>query len=74
MAVQLKIDYETLVQLVEQLPAPKRRELLLRLLKSPEASTAVERLALFDELVVDLGPVQPDYSDRREDWYGEDER
>ena len=74
MAVQLKIDYETLVELVEQLPASARRDLLMRLLKSPQSSTAAERLALLDQLVVDLGPVQPGYSDRRADWYGEDER
>jgi hypothetical protein len=76
MAVQLDISYETLVSLVEKLPNEQQHDLLLRLLvkSKNEPLTVDDRLALLDSMVVDLGPVLPGYSDRREDWYGDDGR
>jgi hypothetical protein len=64
------------VSLVEKLPNEQQRDLLLRLLdKTKNQPLSVdERLALLDSMVVDLGPVLPGYSDRREDWYGDDGR
>lgn len=29
-----------------------------------------ERLRLFESMITDLGPVSPEFSFRREDWYG----
>ena len=76
MAVQLEIHYETLMSLVDQLPEEDRHNLLMHLLTEAKAQhlTSAQRLALFDTMTVDLGTVSPNYSDRREDWYGNDER
>ncbi len=76
MAVQLDIPYETLLVLVEQLPEEQQHDLLRRLLdKARTHSFSVDdRLALLEALTVDLGAVSSSYSDRREDWYGDDGR
>jgi hypothetical protein len=36
--------------------------------------TRDERKVLFESMSLDLGAISPDYSDRREDWYGDDQR
>ena len=76
MAVQLDIPYETLVALVEQLSDEQQQDLLHRLLDKARTRqrSKNERLALLESLTIDLGAVSPDYSDRREDWHGDDGR
>jgi hypothetical protein len=76
MAVKLNITYETLVELVEQLPSDQRQALLARLLEKTKTRplNVDERKALFESMIVDLGAVSAQYSDRREDWYGDDGR
>ena len=76
MAVQLNIPYETLLELVEQLPSDKQQDLLVRLLEKTKTRplNKDERKALFESMTVDLGAVSAQYSDRREDWYDEDGR
>lgn len=76
MAVQLNIPYETLVELVEQLPPEQQRNLALRLLdkKKERALSKAEWKAAFESMTVDVGEVLPGYSDRREDWYDDDGR
>lgn len=51
MAVQLTIPYETLVELVEQLPDAKRDDLIDRLLSGRKAASMsqAERLAAYHE-------------------------
>jgi hypothetical protein len=43
-----------------------------RVVELAEQLTAEETEALLDAAVVDLGPVAPDFSFRREDWYGDE--
>jgi hypothetical protein len=76
MAVQLNIPYETLVELVEQLPPEQQQDLAMRLLdkKKDHALSKAEWKALFESMTLDLGEVLPGYSDRREDWYDADGR
>jgi hypothetical protein len=71
-----EVTYEEVVRLAEQLTAVEQEALLEHLQKIAQHRqlTVEERKALFESLVTDLGPVSPDYSDRREDWYGDDER
>lgn len=75
MAVQLNIPYETLVELVEQLPAEQQQDLLVRLLdKAKNRSLSVEeKKALFHASILSV-PVNEAPSVRREDWYGDDGR
>lgn len=70
MAVQLNIPYETLVALIEQLPAQQRQELLVRLLKTTETRhlSQQEKQALFRASILSV-PVNEAPSIRREDWY-----
>jgi hypothetical protein len=76
MAVQLSIDYEQVVALVEQLSPEQQTDLLTRLLEKSKMRqlTSQERKALLESITIDLGAVLPGYSDRREDWYGDDGR
>ena len=70
------ITYEEVVRLAEQLAPLEQVALIdhLQLIAQRRRLTIKERKALFETLVIDLGPVSPDFSDRREDWYGDDER
>ncbi len=70
------VSYSEVVKLVDQLTPQEQRALFAYLQERAHYRqlTAQERTALFDSLIVDLGPVSPDFSDRREDWYGDDER
>jgi hypothetical protein len=76
MTVQLPIPYETLIELVDQLPEDQKEKLVQHLLKKKEERelSIEEKLALLDSMVVSVGAILPGYSDRREDWYGDDGR
>jgi hypothetical protein len=71
MAVQLNIPYEKLIELVQQLPKEQRENLLHILSEQPKE---LSRRDVFRSMSLDLGAVQPEYTDRREDWYGDDGR
>lgn len=76
MALNLSIEYENLVELVEQLSEAQQQDLLMRLLEKANARqlSKEEKRALLDSMALDLGEVSSDYSDRRADWYGDDGR
>ena len=74
MAVQLTIPYETLVELVEQLPNAQQEALLARLSqRNSLRMTAEERIRLFNEAAIDA-EINEAPSIRREDWYDDDGR
>ncbi len=75
MAVRLNIPYETLVELVEQLPSDKQQDLLVRLLEKSKTRrlSKEERKALFHASILNI-PVKEAPSVRREDWYDDDGR
>lgn len=75
MAVQLTIPYETLVELVEQLPPEQQENLLQRILTGKRASnlTRSERVAAYRASIMSV-PLREEPSIRREDWYGDDGR
>lgn len=75
MGVQLTIDYEQVVELVEQLSAEQQRKLIARLLRQPPQRplTAAERIQLFDAAKLHQ-PVNEAPSVRRQDWYDDDGR
>ena len=75
MAVQLEIEYEKLIELVEQLPPDKQQELLARLLEKAKTRqlSKEEKKALFHASILTV-PVNEEPSVRREDWYGDDGR
>jgi hypothetical protein len=68
------VSYEEVVRLAEQLTAVEQDALLEHLQKIAQHRqlTVEERKALLEAAVVDLGPVSPDFSFRREDWYGDE--
>ncbi len=76
MAVQLSIPYETLVELVDQLDAEQKRQLVAHLSEGAQSRklTAEEKIAISRLMTLNLGPISPNFSDRREDWYGDDGR
>lgn len=76
MAVQLTIDYEQLVELVEQLSEEQQKELIGRLLTQRAQQrplTAEEKIQLFDAAKIH-NAVNITPSIRREDWCGDDGR
>ena len=75
MAVQLNIPYETLIELVEQLPDEQQQTLLERLLekKKERPLSTEEKINLLDAAKLSI-PVKNNPSIRREDWYGDDGR
>lgn len=74
MVVKLNIPYETLIELVEQLPAEQQDDLLKRLSRRGEQPlTVADKLRLLNEVAVDV-PINEAPSIRREDWYGDDGR
>lgn len=70
------ITYAEVVKFAEQLPPHELNALIEHLeeLARQRQLTVEERLALFKSMTVDLGPVSPNFSDKRADWYGDDER
>lgn len=76
MDVKLTISYEQLRQLIRQLPATQRRELLVEIADDPETSTPLtpdEKKAIYHAAILTV-PVNEAPSIRREDWYGDDGR
>jgi hypothetical protein len=74
-AVQLPITYETLVEMVEQLPREQQLDLMRRLQARAflQPLTSEEKLKLLRTAQVDV-TVNQEPSPRREDWYGDDGR
>ena len=74
--VQLNLSYDTVMNLVEQLPFEEQKSLLFHLLDKAKNHQLdnEERKKLFHSMIVDLGKVSPEYSDRREDWYDDEGR
>lgn len=76
MAVQLKVDYEQLAELVEQLPEEQQTHLIVRLLTQRAAQrplTAEEKIQLLEAAQLS-NPVNEPPSPRREDGYGDEGR
>jgi hypothetical protein len=75
MTVQLPIPYETLVTLIDQLPAQQQQDLLVHLLDKAKTRqlSKEEKRALFHASILDI-PVNEEPSIRREDWYDDDAR
>lgn len=75
MAVQLKIPYETVLNLVEQLPQEQKHELLKRLQEHTRKRdlTADEKIKLLRSIQFDV-KIKEEPSIRREDWYDDDGR
>jgi len=74
MAVQLTIPYETLVELIEQLPEAEQDDLLERLTRRKQQPlTAEEWIQEFNAAVLSV-EVNEAPSIRREDWYDDDGR
>lgn len=75
MAVQLTIPYETLVELVEQLPPEQQENLLQRIRTGKRANnlTRSERVAAYHTSIMNV-PLREEPSIRREDWYDDDGR
>lgn len=76
MTIQLNIEYETLLELVDQLSDEKRAELMEYLLQKSKSQslTIAEKKVIWESMVVDVGGILPGYSDRREDMYDNDGR
>ena len=76
MAVQLKIPYDTLRDLVKQLPSDERDHLLSELLQDVAGQRPLnkeEKLALLNAMKL-RHKVREAPSIRREDWYDDDGR
>lgn len=74
--VQLQLDFEQVVDLVEQLPEYQRKQLITRLLPEPIVQSKLsleEKLRRLDEAILD-NPVLENPSPRREDWYDDEGR
>jgi len=73
MTVQLPISYQTLVSLVEQLPAEQQQDLLHRLQEKAkqQALSKQEWSALFDSIKIDT-PIGEGFSLDRKDWYDDE--
>ena len=76
MAVQLTIEFDKLVELVDQLPIEQRLNLIQHLAQNTNSRvlTPHEKIELLNSTVHDLGAVPIDFSFSREDWYGDDGR
>jgi hypothetical protein len=74
-SVQLQINYETLVELVEQLPESQQQDLVHHLLKkAPHIPlTTQEKMSLLRSAQLDV-PINEEPPIRREDGYGDDGR
>ena len=75
MAVQLNIPYETLVELVEQLPDEQQQDLVRRLQTraAHRELTAEEKMRRLRAAQIHAD-VKEEPSPRREDWYDDGER
>jgi len=70
------ISYETLVELVKQLPKDQKQQLIDEVLHAkPPELTAEEKIAALKRMRIDTPLVEGfEFSDRREDWYDDDGR
>lgn len=76
MFAQIQVDYEQIIDLVEQLPEAQQNELIGRILTQRAKTrplTAEEKIRLLETIQIDT-PLKTQPSIRREDWYGEDGR
>ena len=76
MALHLPIQYEQLVELVEQLSDEQQRDLIKRLLSHQAQQrplTVEEKLRLLDAVQLDVAIIE-EPSVRRVDWYGDNGR
>lgn len=76
MVMQLKVNYEQVIELVEQLSEEQQKALIVHLLTERAAKrplTAEEKIQLLDAAKLNH-PVNQNPSPRREDWYGDDGR
>lgn len=75
MTVQLTISYETLLELVKQLPEDQQQDLIRHLPGHGRAEelTASDRIRLLRSVQVDR-PLDEGFSLRREDWYDDEHR
>jgi hypothetical protein len=71
MALQLKISYDDLLELVKQLSKEQQLELLQYL--QHEILTREQKLKILQSAQIHVD-VRQDPSDRREDWYDDDGR
>lgn len=69
MAVQLTIEFEKLVELVDQLPTEQRQYLVQHITEQSKQRELMpkEKIDLLNSTVRDLGDVSSDFSFRRED-------
>ena len=76
MAVQLTIEFDKLVELVDQLPPEQRLHLIHHLVQKANDRTLTpqEKIELLNSTVHDLGTIPAGFSFSREDWYGDDGR
>lgn len=76
MAVQLTIEYDKLVELVDQLSVDQQQNLIQHLSQQANTRilTAQEKVELLNSTIHDLGDIPADFSFSREDWYGDDGR
>lgn len=74
MTVQLNLPFETLVELIEQLPEQQRQDLLRRL-QQPKSSNGqtLDKMKLLRAAQTDAATHQEPPL-RREDWYNDDGR
>jgi hypothetical protein len=75
MTVHLNVPFETLVELVEQLPIQQQQDLLRRIQQRTQHNRQAieEKMALLRAAQVDVA-VNQEPSPRREDWYDDDGR
>jgi len=75
MDVQLKMPFEVLVDLVEQLPESQKQALIRRLQSHHQEQpiTAAEKIARLESMVIDSEVIEVP-SVHREDWYDDDGR
>jgi hypothetical protein len=76
MALQLPVQYEQLIELVDQLSEEQQNDLIQRLLTQRARQhplTIEEKLKLLDSLKIHAA-VREEPSIRREDWYDDDGR
>ena len=75
MSVHLNISFETLVELVEQLPVQQKQDLLRRVQQQTQhdGKTVEEKMGILRAAQVDVA-VKQEPSPRREDWYDDEGR
>lgn len=67
----MAVNFQDVIELVDQLPAQEKAALVVWLLEKikPQDLTRQERLTVFDSMTLDLGKPASGYTDSREAWY-----